>query len=169
MLSLLGASLATRMDASRPSCFSRSLPAERRLSELSEVVAARSLDSQATFATLCLLDPVPFLDQALSAFPAMDPECLREDLVRCLAAFFEASGGVFLCDSGEWIALCCGSRPADTELLQSQVGKYLRRFVTAEADAPVAIRRSRTFDSPRAGEMEEFLAGCADGSASLRP
>lgn len=169
MLSLLGASLAVRMDASRPSCFSRSLPAERGSSELAEAAATRFLDSQANFATLCFLDPEPFLDRALSAFPSVDPECLREDVIRCLAAFFEASGGIFLCDSGQLLSLSCGSRPADTELLQAQVGKYLRRFVSAEVRASVAIHSSRTFESPRAGEMKEFLAGCAAGSAPRRP
>jgi len=165
MLSLLGASLGARMNASRPPCAFHDLPPEQPPSALSAAVSSRYFDSQAICATLCVLDPRPFLQTLASEFPAVHPESLEEDLARCLAAFFEASGGLFLCDTGELVALCCGSRPADSELLQSQLGKYVRRFFGFSMVTPVRVRRSRTFESPNAAEMESFLADQFDGSA----
>lgn len=166
MLSFLGASLGARMNVSRPPCFSHDLPAERPPSDLAAAASTRYFDSQAACATLCVLDTRPFLENAVTAFPPLNPECIEEDLARCLSAFFEASGGLFLCDSGELVALCCGSRPADSDLLRSQMGKYLKKFVGTSMDAPVRIRRSRTFESPNAAEMESFLADCSDGPAA---
>lgn len=164
LLSLLGASLSARMAASRPPCMSRGLPPERTPPNLAEAAAVRFEDSQAGFATLCVLDLGPFLDSAQSAFPSIQAECLQEDLTRCLSAFFEAAGGLFLCDSGELAALICGSRPADTGLLQSQLSKYIRKFISPAVDAPVRILRSRVFEAPRAGDMEAFLADCSAGA-----
>lgn len=163
MLSLLGASLAAPLKASRPPCLRHDLPTERDPAELAAAVSARFADSQAACATLCVLDPRPFLNSATETFPEVDPECLAEDLARCLAAYFESSGGLFLCDSGELVALCCGSRPVDAGLLQSQLGKYVRKFISPAVDSPVRVVRSRTFESPLTGEMESFLAECSDG------
>ncbi len=163
MLSLLGASLAAPLKASRPPCLRHDLPPERPPSELAAAASSRFADSQAASATLCVLDPRPFLDSAAESFPQLNPECLAEDLARCLAAYFESSGGLFLCDSGELAALCCGSRPVDTGLLQSQLGKYVRKFISPAVEVPIRVRRSRTFESPMTGEMESFLAECSDG------
>ncbi len=166
LLSLLGASLGARMTASRPPCMHRDLPRERTPAELAEAVSIRFEDSQAGFASLCVLDLRPFQDSALAAFPSVQAECLQEDLARCLTAFFEAAGGLFLCDSGELVALICGSRPADTGLLQSQLSKYIRKFVSPAVDATVRILRSRVFETPRPEDMETFLADCSSGPAA---
>jgi hypothetical protein len=163
MLSLLGASLAAPLKASRPPCLRHDLPQERPPSELAAAASARFADSQAACATLCVLDTGPFLESAGVSFPQVDPECLAEDLVRCLAAYFESSGGLFLCDTGELAALCCGARPVDTGLLQSQLVKYVRKFISPALDAPVRVCRTRTFESPLTGEMESFLAERSDG------
>lgn len=165
-LSLLGASLASRLASSRPSCLSRELPPERSPADLARTLSARFADSQTAYATLCVLDPRPFLHAAAEAFPEINPECLEEDLARCLSAYFEASGGLFLCDTGALIALCCGSRPVDTELLQSQAAKYIRRFLSAAVDSPIRIQRSRTFEVLRPEDMESFLAECFEEPGS---
>lgn len=163
MLSLLAASLAAPLKASRPPCLRHDLPPERPPSELAAAASARFADSQAACATLCVLDPSPFLESAAEAFPQVNPECMAEDLARCLAAYFESSGGLFLSDSGDLVSLSCGSRPVDTGLLQSQLGKYVRKFISSAVGSSVGIRRSKTFESPKPEKMESFLAECSDG------
>ena len=165
-LSFLGASLGAHMDASRPAFLSRPLPARRSTAELAAAAAGRFADSQANYATLCALDPETYLNRAHAAFETVDPVCLRTDLFACLAGFFETQGGLFLPDSGNPFALCCSSRPTDTELLRRQLAKYLHRFFSPAIDASVELRRSRIFETARAEMMEEFLLGGPAGQIS---
>ena len=166
MLSFLGASLAARLSSSRPPCLLHELPTERSPIDLASAISTRFADSQTACATLCVLDPKPILDSAAATFPSIDSECFAEDLARCLSTYFEALGGLFLCDSGELVCLCCGSRPVDTGLLKNQVGKYIRKFISSILDCDIDIPRSKTFESPRVEEIEAFLSEYGQGAGA---
>jgi len=163
-LSFLAASIGSRVNASRPIPFSHSLPKALPLIGIAKSIAARHRDSLTRFATLCVLDTLSYTHRLSSTFPLMNRECLQADVIRAMSYFFEAAGGLYLSESGEVISLSCASMPTDTELLQLQLVKFLRRFISASVDPNILILHSRLFEASESKSMEDFLLN-ASGDA----
>lgn len=155
-LSFLGSSLGARMDASRSEVLLRPSPAAMPLQAIAESASSHYGDSQAPFATLCLLDTNSYVRSLCASFPLVNPECLRVDLLKLLAFLFEAAGCLYVSEDGAAIGLVCAQSPTDTELLQLQLGKSLRRFISSASASSLTVLRSRLFESPSREGMLRF-------------
>jgi hypothetical protein len=157
-LAVSGRALGPRLDAARTALLSRPLTETSSPSGAARIASKRFLHSQTPFATLCRIDPDPFLKTIESAFPLLNPDCLRDDVVRFLASFFEAAGGLYRLPGGAIFALVCASAPADVEVLQLQMRKFLRRFVYA-AEGPSSPSSVPAYTiRPSEEAMERFFA-----------
>jgi hypothetical protein len=156
-LFFMGTSLGACMDASRNAVLSRPYPPLLPLDTIAKNVSSRYDDSQARFATICVLDTESYLCPLYTSFPLVDPSCLRNDLLRILSFLFEAAGGLYASEEGSVIGLACASSPTDTELLQLQLGKSLRRIISPSASPSLPFLRSQLFESPTLESIKVFL------------
>lgn len=158
-LSFLGASLGSRMDASRALPFAHTVSNTLSPSAIAQAAADRFRDSQSLVATLCELDANALMRGLAADYPSIAATCLRTDVLRLLSSYFEAAGRLYLSDSDCLIGLCCASAPSDRELLERQLGKYLRKFLPSPTALSIRILRSRSFMTPDAASMENFVRG----------